>query len=140
MNWILISILISQQICAQQESEKKEYYKVSKYDINLKVNNALLPILNENFKSLANKGDVIIYSSFNNYQLLFETNSLETYKYNSIYSHDKVIFVTSYQNMSSLGETRVYQNMSSLGETRVYQNMSSLGETRVYQNMSSLGL
>lgn len=81
----------------------------------MKVNNVLLTILNENFKSLANKGDVTIYSSFNNYKLLFQTNTPETYKYNSIPSRDKIIFITSYQNMSSLGETRVYQNMSSLG-------------------------
>jgi len=126
MNWILISILISQQVYPQQESEKKEYQQIPKNDINLKVNSDLLSILNRNFKPLDNKGDITIYSSFNN-KFLFETNILETYKYNSMTSHDKVISVTLYQNMSSLGESRVYQNMSSLGESRVYQNMSSLG-------------
>ena len=136
MNWILISILISQQIYPQQESEKKEYQQVPKYDINLKVNSDPLPILNGNFRPLDNKGDVTMYSSFNNYQFLFEINSLEIYKYNSITLDDKVISVTLYQNMSSLGESRVYQNMSSIGESRVYQNMSSIGESRVYQNMS----
>ncbi|MFB5601011.1 MAG: hypothetical protein ACE5SW_12395, partial [Nitrososphaeraceae archaeon] len=139
MTWILLSILISEQIYAQQGSEKKEYQKEPKDHIDWNINNELSSRINPDLKSLGKKGYNFLYSYSNHYHLLYETTNLEKYKYDSMPHTDKIISITLYYNMSDIGNTRVYQNMSDIGNTRVYQNMSDIGNTRVYQNMSDIG-